>query len=1282
MEVVEFHPPEPTGDNSDFCESILARFGNSLDENNRSLCVVIGTMSQELMDQNLPRTPIAYFGATCSSLDRLLSSSTPDYQVASSLLISLSFLLPSVSPALLNKKLEFLSEILIKALSCDSLSTPAVVSGLKCISHLIIAGSDGNWDTISQMYGVLLRLTTDSRQKVRRQSELSLRDVLQNLRGKSSLTPASQGITTMFQKFLLLAGGSKADAAEVSGGAHDVLHILDTLKECLPHMLLTCTNTVLKNFKTLLELRKPVVTRRVTDILSMVCLCPTSQVPPEGLLDLLCFLAHSVSSEETSVDAMTFTARLLDSGCKKVHSLNRQACVIKLPVMVNAFRDIMGSEHEEAIFAATEAFKNVIIDCIDDKLINQGVDQMRMNTGVGGSKSGPTIIEKICATVESLLDYQFSAVWDMALQVVSTTFDKLGSQSAYLMRGSLKSLTDLQRLSDEDFPYKKQLHECVGSALVSMGVETFLSLLPLNLESDDLSEVNVWLFPILKQHTVGAYLSYFRDSVLGTIRLIRQKAQKLELEGHIYSSRNADAIIYSLWSLLPSFCNYARDTAEVFDDLKTVLCTTMDEEPDLRVIICSSLQLLIEQNKSVLDGNDPSSAEFSFSRKRAIAHYSLQVAADNMDVLKSSVRDFFPVMSRIFLKSQKDDGGFLQSTIGAFSSIADKQGVTWLFKSTMKKVLKFTEESARRRNSENSSIMQTNGSSKDNSLSYAREKHIGLAVSLLPGLNQEEISVLFMAIQPVLKDKDEGLVQKKAYKALLTIMKNHEGFLMSNLEELLKFMVEVRSSCHFSARRHRLECLYFLIVSCSKDVSEGTKWESIAFLLADVVVALKDANKKTRNRAYGILIEIGHACGDEERGGRKENLLQLFNKIAANLTSGIPHMISAAVRGLTRLTYEFSDLISSSFALLPSTFHLSRVGKNREITKANLGLLKVLVAKSQSDGLQTHLGSVVTGLLNWQDDTRKHFKSKIKVLLEMLIKKCGIDAVRAVMPEEHMKLLINVRKIKERRERKTTSNSEESKSLHSKATTSRLSRWNHTNIFSDEDDSEVNGTDYMDTETINGRGSKASSVLRSNGPASLRSKRLRKEAKSLPEDLLDQLEDEPLDLLDRGKTRSSLKSASQLKRKADSDEEMEIDTEGRLIIREGEDRPRKRASSPSEPDMKSEAAFSHGSIGSSRKGQQKKRKTSDAGWAYTGSEYASKKAKGDLKRKDKLEPYAYWPLDRKMMSRRPEHRAKARRGMATVVKMTKMLEGKSASGVLRSSQMKRSSKKGSKKKAK
>lgn len=459
--------------------------------------------------------------------------------------------------------------------------------------------------------------------------------------------------------------------------------------------------------------------------------------------------------------------------------------------------------------------------------------------------------------------------------------------------------------------------------------------------------------------------------------------------------------------------------------------------------------------------------------------------------------------------------------------------------------------------------------------------------------------------------------------------------------------------------------------------SEQRRHEILTSFLTEIILALKEVNKRTRNRAYDVLVQIGHTFGDEENGGKKENLYQFFNMVAGGLALESPHMISAAMKGVARLAYEFSDLVSIAYKLLPSTFLLLQ-RKNREIIKANLGLLKVLVAKSQAEGLQMFLGSVVEGLLRWQDDTKNHFKAKVKHILEMLVKKCGMDAVKAVMPEEHMKLLTNIRKLKERGERKHAASSDETKSHMSRATTSRISRWNHTKIFSDFSDGETENSDgeYMDTKTVSGRHSKFSSQLKPK--ASLRSKIKHRSDKSLPEDSFDQLEDEPLDLLDRYKTRSALRSTAHLKRKQESDDDPEIDSEGRLIVREGGKLKKEKLSNP-DSDARSEAG-SFKSLNSKK--TQKRRKTSNSGWAYTGSEYASKKAGGDVKRKDKLEPYAYWPLDRKMMSRRPEHRAAARKGMASVVKLTKKLEGKSASAALSMKLIKSNSqKKGNKRKS-
>lgn len=89
----------------------------------------------------------------------------------------------------------------------------------------------------------------------------------------------------------------------------------------------------------------------------------------------------------------------------------------------------MASEHEETLCAATNALKSLINTCIDENLIKQGVDQI---VTISNVDSRPTVIGKVCATIESLLDYRYSAVWDMSLQVVLTMFDKLGIPFAVL----------------------------------------------------------------------------------------------------------------------------------------------------------------------------------------------------------------------------------------------------------------------------------------------------------------------------------------------------------------------------------------------------------------------------------------------------------------------------------------------------------------------------------------------------------------------------------------------------------------------------------------------------------------------------------------------------------------------------------------------------------------------------------------------------------------------------------------------------------------------------------
>ncbi|KAE8712524.1 hypothetical protein F3Y22_tig00110247pilonHSYRG00038 [Hibiscus syriacus] len=97
--------------------------------------------------------------------------------------------------------------------------------GFEMLSSVMIVGDKVNWSDISQNYSVMIGYLTDSHSKVRRQSHLCIRDVLQSFRGMPVLAPASEAISNMLERFLLLAGGSNANSSEGAKGAQEVLYV-------------------------------------------------------------------------------------------------------------------------------------------------------------------------------------------------------------------------------------------------------------------------------------------------------------------------------------------------------------------------------------------------------------------------------------------------------------------------------------------------------------------------------------------------------------------------------------------------------------------------------------------------------------------------------------------------------------------------------------------------------------------------------------------------------------------------------------------------------------------------------------------------------------------------------------------------------------------------------------------------------------------------------------------------------------------------------------------------
>jgi len=99
---------------------------------------------------------------------------------------------------------------------------------------------------------------------------------------------------------------------------------------------------------------------------------------------------------------------------------------------------------------------------------------------------------------------------------------------------------------------------------------------------------------------------------------------------------------------------------------------------------------------------------------------------------------------------------------------------------------------------------------------------------------------------------------------------------------------------------------------------------------------------------------------------------------------------------------------------------------NREIVKSVLGFIKLSIHTFPIDIIQPHLKELVPALLNWSHDHKNHFKAKVRHIFERLLRRFSWeDVYSCASNEEASKVLINIKKRKDRAKRRKESRKEE-----------------------------------------------------------------------------------------------------------------------------------------------------------------------------------------------------------------------------------------------------------------
>uniref|UniRef100_A0A8C4E4V3 Ribosomal RNA processing 12 homolog n=1 Tax=Dicentrarchus labrax TaxID=13489 RepID=A0A8C4E4V3_DICLA len=489
--------------------------------------------------------------------------------------------------------------------------------------------------------------------------------------------------------------------------------------------------------------------------------------------------------------------------------------------------------------------------------------------------------------------------------------------------------------------------------------------------------------------------------------------------------------------------------------------------------------------------------------------------------------------------------------------------------------------------------------SSSDTTEFTRLSMMDLVVAMAPSVDAATMTKTFELIRPYLETKEPGM-QKKAYRVLEEMCGEEReecrSFVVANLETLKVVLLETLKNASSPAKRPRLKCLIHIV----KRLNEEHK-DFITALLPEVIICTKEVSVGARKNAYNLLVEIGNAfirfCGNT-----KDAMDQYLMLVYAGLTGSVT-MITCTVLALTRIMFEYKDAIDADTReQLLHNICLLLSSRTREIVKAALSFIKVILFIMDPKMLASH--ATMEGVGSIKDDVRRHFRTKLKNIFTKFIRKFGFELVKSMLPAEHHKVLTNIRKAEARTKRRKQA-SEQKDDSESEEEAPKVKSKSIEEILAESD------SDLSEDEGKAGNAQKKAGKPQ-KGRAWL------KEGE----------EDDPLNFLDPKVSQRVLATNPSLKKSAKVEHGFKVTSDGRLIIREDEEEDGKDGNFDEDMDIEphtSPPPLSAGGSGIHRP---------LGGREDTGSDYKSKKGKGDVKKKGKHDPYAYIPLKKAQLNRR------------------------------------------------
>ncbi|KAL2846474.1 armadillo-type protein [Aspergillus pseudodeflectus] len=998
-------------------------------QNQHHTAVVLSAVEDTLRDQKADFSATAYFAALLALLSQSLSAAQGivNKDLATSVVYLLDITTAYVPASILRSKFSQILTNLAPALSLPEVEAPLLRPSIGCLESLLIAQDVPAWNLPHTQIGPrraiagLLSLAVDHRPKVRKRAQDALIKVIKTPPPSPSLDhPAADMCAETAMRTL---SDSIAAASKQKRGRNDphkensdplVIHSLQLVKT----IAVASNGWPSKKIEPLCELlmnasrsTNEYITMGAFEVFEVIFSSMANEFSSSKLPRLLEAISELKPAQNDSQLLPPWIA-VLSRGYDVSAQISPEDTFEKLPDLFNMISSYLASPSSNIRVSASECLVSFVANCIPDNVI--------IDPSVYDEKT----LEKLAKATKDLLSVKYQAAWMEVFNVCAAMFESFKWRSSPFLDDVVRTVGELR--GNEAFQGKKEADNVLGAAIEAMGPAAVLAILPLNLIEQKAGQPGrVWFLPILRDSVTNTDLGHFRSEFVPLSEALYQKVMEYASAEKSVEVKIFETLVQQTWAILPGYCELPLDLVESFDQsFAELLSNILYKQTDLRVDVCKALANLVESNQAILsvekEGDD-------LILQRRITK---EAAKKNIAHLAGFATNLLAVLFNVYSQTLPHYRGFILQCINAYLSITPEKELNETFErvTTMLESSVTSEQEAAKQGNQ-----PTNSGDKMPPTSHTL---IDLVIAMSIYLPRTSFATLFAMAAAILNGgtNDQQLI-KKAYKLIPRLASTETGAaaLKERNAELQSLMLATSDKTPASARRDRMLAIHELVTYLPT-----SDLHFIPSILSEVVLGCKESNEKARTASFDMLIHLANRTTNAELnppGTKIRNSLvphmpdnapdapatleEFFTMVSAGLAGSSPHMVAASVTALSRLFFDFHKDIQPAMRLdLVQTVELFLTSNNREIVRSVLGFVKVAVVVLPDDALRSRLSTLVPNLMVWSKEHKGRLKSKVKGILDRLIRRFGAAPLEELVGEADRKLVVNIRKLRERRKKK------------------------------------------------------------------------------------------------------------------------------------------------------------------------------------------------------------------------------------------------------------------------